>query len=278
VVTVHNFTYGVFNPGLAYLMSCLGAFLGLRCVTRARAHEGRSKANWLGLAAVTIGACGIWVMHFIAMLGFTIPGQSITYNVPVTIASMLLAIAVVGVGLFIVGYGDGSLGRLAAGGVIVGIGVASMHYLGMAAMIMPDSMSYNPVLLALSVIIAVVAGTVALWIGTWVRGIGATIGASLVMGVAVSGMHYTGMAAMHVRQGAMDMSVPGGGASPVAFLFPLLLGISVLTLILTLTITMSPSEEEIREDLAMKERIELLQQRAASAEHRPRPRSGGIHW
>jgi NO-binding membrane sensor protein with MHYT domain len=279
VVTVHNFTYGVFNPGLAYAMSCLGAFLGLRCVTRARAHEGRHKARWLSLAAVTIGACGIWVMHFIAMLGFTIPGQSITYNVPVTIASMLIAIAVVGAGLFIVGYGDGSLTRLAAAGVVVGIGVASMHYLGMAAMIMPDSMSYNPVLLALSIVIAVVAGTVALWIGTWVRGIGATIGASLVMGVAVSGMHYTGMAAMHVHQGAMaNMPMSGGGASPTAFLFPLLLGISVLTLVLTLTISMSPSEEEIREDGAMRERMEQLQQRAAAAEQRPRPRNVGGRW
>ena len=228
MVTVHNFTYGVFNPALGYLMSCLGAFLGLRCVTRARVHQGRARALWLSLAAVSIGACGIWVMHFIAMLGFTIPGQSITYNVPVTIASMLIAIAVVGAGLFIVGYGDGSLARLALGGLVVGIGVASMHYLGMAAMIMPDTMSYNPVLLALSVVIAVVAGTVALWIGTWVRGIGATVGASLVMGVAVSGMHYTGMAAMRVHHGAMVMH--GGGASPVAFLFPLLLGISVLTL------------------------------------------------
>ena len=156
---------------------------------------------------MAIGACGIWVMHFIAMLGFTIPDQSITYNVPVTIASMLIAIAVVGAGLFIVGYGDGSW-RPRRGGVIVGIGVASMHYLGMAAMIMPDSMSYSPVLLVLSVVIAVVAGTVALWIGTWVRGIGATIGASLIMGVAVSGMHYTGMAAMHVHQGAMA-NMPG---------------------------------------------------------------------
>jgi NO-binding membrane sensor protein with MHYT domain len=274
---VHNFSYGVFNPVLAYVVSCLGAFLGLRCVTRARAHEGRSRARWLSLAAVAIGACGIWVMHFIAMLGFTIPGQTITYNVPVTIASMLIAIAVVGIGLFIVGYGDGSLARLGAGGLIVGIGVASMHYLGMAAMIMPDSMSYNSVLLALSVVIAVVAGTVALWIGTWVRGIGATIGAALVMGVAVSGMHYTGMAAMHVHQGAMA-GMPTGGASPASFLFPLMLGISILTLIMTLTISMSPSEEEIREDVAMRERMELLQQRAAEAEQRPRPRSGGIRW
>jgi NO-binding membrane sensor protein with MHYT domain len=123
----------------------------------------------------------------------------------------------------------------------------------------------------------VVAGTVALWIGTWVRGIGATVGASLVMGVAVSGMHYTGMAAMRVHQGDMA-SMHGGGASPVAFLFPLLLGISVLTLIMTLTITMSPSEEEVREDIAMRERMELLQQRAESGERRPRQRSGGIHW
>ena len=64
----------------------------------------------------------------------------------------------------------------------------------------------------------------------------------------------------------------------MAFLFPLLLGISVLTLIMTLTITMSPSEEEIREDVAMRERMELLQQRAASGEPRTRQRSGGIHW
>ena len=277
MVTVHNFTYGVFNPALGYLMSCLGAFLGLRCVTRARAHEGRARARWLILAAVAIGACGIWVMHFIAMLGFTIPGQSITYNVPVTIASMLIAIAVVGVGLFIVVYGDGSVARLALGGVIVGIGVASMHYLGMAAMIMPDTMSYNPVLLALSIVIAVVAGTVALWIGTWVRGLGATLGASLVMGVAVSGMHYTGMAAMHVHQ-RRDGGHGRRRVPPVAFLFPLLIGISVLTLVMTLTITMSPSEEEIREDTAMRERMELLQQRAASDEQRTRPRSGGIRW
>jgi NO-binding membrane sensor protein with MHYT domain len=276
VVTVHNFSYGVFNPALGYIMSCLGSFLGLRCVTRARAHEGLAKARWLILAAVAIGSCGIWVMHFIAMLGFTIPGLTITYNVPVTIASMLIAIAVVGAGLFIVGYGDGSLPRLAAGGVIIGIGVASMHYLGMAAMIMRDTMSYNPVLLALSIVIAVVAGTAALWIGTWVRGISATIGASLVMGVAVSGMHYTGMAAMDVHHGAMGTM--SGGATPVAFLFPLLLGISVLTLVLTLTISMSPDEEEIREDLEMRQRLERLQMRQEGDDQRKPARRGGINW
>jgi NO-binding membrane sensor protein with MHYT domain len=259
VVTVHNFSEGLINPVLGYAVSCLGAFLGLRCVTRAGYYQGRARARWLALAATAIGATGIWAMHFIAMLGFAIPGQQITYNVPVTIASMLIAIAVVGVGLFIVGFGDGAPPRLLAGGLIVGIGVATMHYLGMAAMVMPDSMSYSPPLFILSVVIAVVAGTAALWIGTWVRGIGATVGASQVMGAAVSGMHYTGMAAMRVHPGAM----PGmQGASGGSFLLPLVLGISVITLVLAIIISLSPNEDEIRDDAEFRSRLETLQRRA----------------
>src|SRR5581483_3575046 len=122
MVQVHNFSYGVLNPLLSYAMSCLGAFLGLRCLTRARAYRGRARAPWLVLAAVSVGATGIWVMHFIAMLGFTIPGQQIRYNVAVTIGSMLIAVAVVGVGLFIVGYGRVGVFSLLAAGTIVGIG------------------------------------------------------------------------------------------------------------------------------------------------------------
>jgi NO-binding membrane sensor protein with MHYT domain len=127
VVTVHNFSNGILNPALAYSVSCLGAFLGLRCVTRARALDGVRRALWLALAAVAVGATGIWAMHFIAMLGFTIQGQQLMYNVPVAIASMLLAILVVGVGLFIVGHGNGGWPRIASGGVIIGFGVAAMH-------------------------------------------------------------------------------------------------------------------------------------------------------
>lgn len=253
MVTVHNFSYGLLNPVLGYAMSCLGAFLGLRCVTRARAHTGLGRARWLVLAAVSVGATGIWTMHFIAMLGFTIPGQQILYNVPITVASMLIAIAVVGIGLFIVGYGNGGWAPLLTGGVIVGAGVATMHYMGMAAMSMPDSMRYDMPLFALSVVIAIVAGTAALWAGTRVRGVGATIAASLIMGVAVSGMHYTGMAAMRVYPGTM----PGtGGSTAASFLVPLLIGISLLTFVLTLTISLSPSEDEIHADALLRHRIE----------------------
>jgi NO-binding membrane sensor protein with MHYT domain len=252
VVTVHNFSYGLLNPVLGYAVSCLGAFLGLRCVTRARAYTGAARARWLIVAAIALGATGVWAMHFIAMLGYTIPGQQISYNVPLTIVSMLIAIAVVGVGLFIVGYGDGSLRRLVTGGVIVGIGVAAMHYLGMSAMIMPDSLHYNAPLFALSVLIAIVAGTAALWAGTQVRSTTATIGAALIMGVAVSGMHYTGMAALHLTAGSMAAT---GGSSGMSFLVPLLVGITIVTFAVTLVISLSPTEDEIHEDARLRDRI-----------------------
>ena len=257
-VTVHNFSYGLVNPVLGYAMSCLGAFLGLRCVTRARAYTGAARTRWVILAAVALGAGSIWAMHFIAMLGYTIPGQTILYNVPVTIVSMLIAIVVVGIGLFIVTNGNGGLRPLLIAGVIVGIGVASMHYLGMEAMSMPDSMHYNAPLFALSVLIAIVAGTAGLWAGTRVRSIRATVAASLIFGVAVSGMHYTGMAAMRVTMDSMSggSMASMGGASAISFIVPLLAGISLLMFGLTLAVTLSPSEAEIHEDAVLQRRME----------------------
>jgi NO-binding membrane sensor protein with MHYT domain len=272
VVAVHNFSYGVLNPGLAFAMSCLGSFLGLRCVILSRAYQGAAKARWLILASIAIGAVGIWSMHFIAMLGFSIPGEPIRYNILETIASMLLAVAVVGAGLFIVGFGDGGLPRLLTGGTVIGVGVAAMHYLGMAAMNMPGSMSYRLPLVALSVVIAIVAGTVALWIGTWIRGMVATIGAAVVMGIAVTGMHYTGMAALQVKGGLMPSTAIDGaaavsgvsGATAATFVIPLLLVISLATFLLTLSISLTPSEDEIRTDMDIRRRLDYMEQRSAA--------------
>ena len=258
MVQVHNFSYGLLNPGLAYLTSCLGCFLGLQCTARARAMQGAQRARWLLLAAVSIGATGIWVMHFIAMLGFTIPGQAITYNVPATILSMVIAVAVVGVGLLIVGFGGEGPGPLLLGGAIIGIGVASMHYMGMWAMRMPDTMGYDMLLLVASVLIAVVAGTAALWAALRLGSVRHTLLASLIMGVAVSGMHYTGMAAMRVHgaaPGDLGMSAMGSGATGIAFLLPLILGITAVTFVMTAIISLAPTEAEIREDAALTERL-----------------------
>ena len=253
MVHVNDFSYGPVTPVLGFVMSSLGCFLGLRCTTRARASHGAPRVRWLLLAAVSIATTGIWVMHFVAMLGFTIPGQTITYSVPVTVLSMLIAVVVVGIGLLIVGFGSAGWRNLLLGGVIIGFGVASMHYIGMAAMKMPDTVRYNNTLVVLSVVIAVVAGTAALWAALRLTAVWATLVASLIMGVAVSGMHYTGMAAMHVygTQNPGMLAGMSGGVSGQAFLLPLIVGISLLAFALTVIISLSPTEAEMREDAAL---------------------------
>ena len=279
MLTAHNFSYGLVTPVLAYLMSCLGAFLGLRCTARARAATGRERLRWLLLAALSIGTTGIWVMHFIAMLGYTIPGQVIHYNVLITIASMLIAVAVTGIGLLIVGFGKQNWRTLMAAGLFMGLGVAAMHYSGMAAMRLTGRMTYNPTLFLLSVVIAVITSTVALWFGSNLSGLRATLVAALIAGVAVSGMHYTGMAALHMwpagAGGGMDMS--GGGATAVGFLLPLLIGISVLAFIMTATIALSPTGEEMREDAELLQRIAATQGAGYSASP-PAAAPRSQHW
>src|SRR5690606_33381921 len=118
--------------------------LGLMLSSRARLAGGRESAYWLIGAAVAIGGTGIWTMHFIAMMGFHVSGTVIRYDVPLTAASALLAIVVVGAGLFLVHHGRGRIGFLLGGGVLAGVGVAGMHYLGMAAMRMSAHVSYDP--------------------------------------------------------------------------------------------------------------------------------------
>src|SRR4051794_38971216 len=92
---LNGFTYGAATPLLAYLVASVGAALGLRCTVRALTLPKERRRGWLLLAASAIG-CGIWTMHFIAMLGFSITGGTVVYNVPLTLASLLLAIVVVG--------------------------------------------------------------------------------------------------------------------------------------------------------------------------------------
>ncbi len=259
MLTVHNFSYGLLTPALAYLMSFLGSFLGLRCTSRSRASGGQARTRWLIVAAVSIGITGIWVMHFIAMLGFTIPGETIRYNVPVTLLSMLIAVIFVTIGLLISGLGRATVRSLLTGGVITGLGVAAMHYSGMAAMRMPARMNYDPKLFALSIVIAIVAATAALWAALRLGGFWTTLGAAAIMGVAVSGMHYTGMAAMHVFRpspgSTMNMSGPGGES----FLLPLIVGVSILTFVLTATIALSPTDAELAADADLMRRIEDAQ-------------------
>ncbi|MDQ0580308.1 MHYT domain-containing protein [Streptomyces rishiriensis] len=218
--TVDGFSYGLVTPLVAYLMACLGGALGLRCTTRALLVAQSWRPGWLALGSAAIGS-GIWTMHFIAMIGFTVDGAPIHYDKPMTYASLGVAIVMVGVGIFIVGYRGATGTALFTGGTITGLGIASMHYLGMAGMRFNGTFRYNTLTVAVSVAIAMVAATAALWAAGQVRGFLWSVGASLVMGLAVTGMHYTGMAAMSVH---LHTGSPTVGDSPAALLAPMLIG------------------------------------------------------
>lgn len=234
-------TFGWLTPTLSYAMACIGAALALRCTVRALATPGRSRRNWLLTAASALGT-GIWTMHFVAMLGFGVSGTEIRYNVPLTLLSLLVAMAVVGVGVFTVGYGRDRGRALVLGGLTTGVGVASMHYLGMAALRLHGEVTYDPVLVTLSVVIAVVAATAALWAGLNVKSPLAVAGASLVMGGAVSSMHYTGMFAVRVH---VD---PSGdvlaGATTMQFVFPLAVGLGSYLFLTSAFVALSPTTGE----------------------------------
>ncbi|HEV2639844.1 MAG TPA: MHYT domain-containing protein [Actinocrinis sp.] len=241
---------------LAYGTSCLGCLLGLSAMTRARSSDGGVRVRWLLLSAVSIGGTGIWAMHFIAMLGFNLSGAPVTFNVPITFVSLVVAVAVVGLGLTIAAAGQGDLRSLGVGGTITGLGVAAMHYLGMSAVNMGASVSYNTLIVLASVVIAVVASIVALWFAMNVRGIPATVGAAMVMGVAVTGMHYTGMAAMKMYAAPLGTRE---GMTADQLLAPLLGAIGVFTIVALFVAGLGPTERDLQQENEIRANIEKLE-------------------
>lgn len=237
---MEHFSYGLLTPIVSYLMACTGAAIGLRCTVRALNATGSTRRNWLLMGATAIGS-GIWTMHFIAMLGFGITGSAVRYDVPLTLLSLVVAIAVVGLGVFTVGYGRSTSRSLVIGGLGAGLGVATMHYTGMAAVQVNGNLGYNPALVVLSVMIAVFAATAALWIVIRVQRFSGAMIAALVMGVAVSAMHYTAMAAL--RAGIDDGTAVLSGATAIEFIFPMSLGMAGFLLITSVFIAVSPVDD-----------------------------------
>ncbi|MEU6350507.1 MHYT domain-containing protein [Streptomyces sp. NPDC047072] len=235
--TVDGFSYGLVTPLVAYFMACLGGALGLRCTTRSMLVSRSWRPGWLALGSAAIGS-GIWTMHFVAMMGFKVVQAPIHYDKAITFASLGVAIVMVGIGVFIVGYRGAQGTALMTGGAITGLGIASMHYLGMAGMRLNGRLEYNTLTVAASVVIAVVAATAALWAAGQVRGFLWSVGASLVMGLAVTGMHYTGMAALSVH--LHGTGTPGTGDSPASLLWPMLIGPLAFLLLAAVVVMFDP--------------------------------------
>jgi NO-binding membrane sensor protein with MHYT domain len=244
VTPVHHFTYGIFNPIAAYLLAFLGSLFGLLCTSRARNARTRGRRNrWLGIAAFSIGGGAIWLMHFAAMLGFDVPASPVRYDLPITLTSLVLAVIAVGLGLMIVGHGRRSVPKVIAAGTLTGSGVLAMHYTGMEGMHVAGTVHYNLSLVLASGIIAVVASAVALWFTISVRGWAPISCAAGIMGVAVCGMHYTGMAAMsvHLDPNAFDQV---RGIRPLTMIVPITVITAATILGVALSALQAMTEEE----------------------------------
>lgn len=202
-------TYDPVLVVLLFLISVLGSFTALRLATRIPSLAKEQLLPWLLAAATALGGGAIWSMHFIAMLAYQMP-MPVTYDLGLTVVSAIIAIVVTGAGLFIMGRGKASGIKLLFAALLTGLGVATMHYTGMAAMQMPASLQYDNTLVALSGLIAVVAAAAALWLAFNLRGNWQRFGSAIIMGIAVSGMHYTGMAAVTMVPDATK-AVPASG-------------------------------------------------------------------
>ncbi|MCD6078004.1 MAG: sensor hybrid histidine kinase [Ramlibacter sp.] len=193
-------TYDSWLVATSLAVAILASYVALNLVSNVAAARGRTASMlWLAGSAVAMGT-GIWSMHFVGMLAASI-GIQMTYHLGWTALSLLIAVLISGFALYMVSSERLAPGKLILCGVVMGAGIASMHYVGMGALQVSPGIQYDPLLFALSVIIAMVASYVALWLFVTLRSVNVSNpllkrGASaVVMGLAIVGMHYTGMAA-----------------------------------------------------------------------------------
>src|ERR1700735_2092683 len=186
-------TYDPFLVALSILVACFASYTALDLSAHVGAARGFARRGWLVAAAVTMGG-GIWSMHFVGMLAFIMP-TPMSYDIGLTTLSLVVAILVTGGGFYVISRQSASPLRRVLSGIFMGLGIAGMHYTGMAAMRGNVELSYDPIFFALSLVIAIGASTVALWVAFRTTELGQKLVAAAVMGLAISGMHYTGMQA-----------------------------------------------------------------------------------
>jgi NO-binding membrane sensor protein with MHYT domain len=202
-------TYDPYLVALSILVAGFASYAALDLGGRAAPAQGPTHRIWLAAAAVIMGG-GIWSMHFVAMLAFVLP-MPMSYDVGLTVLSLILAILATSGGFYVISRPGVSRPRLILSGVLMGVAIFGMHYTGMAAMRGPAELSYDPLWFALSVIIAIGAATVALWLAFRTTEAGQKLTAAIVMGFAISGMHYTGMQAAVFTAHATMADAPQDG-------------------------------------------------------------------
>jgi PAS domain S-box-containing protein len=188
-------TYDLRLVALSVVIAIFASFAALDLTDRIFASRDRVRAFWLFGGASAMGL-GIWSMHYVGMLAFRMP-MRILYDVPTVGVSLLAAIAASAVALFTATRRQMGWSQTVTGGIVMGSGIAAMHYVGMAAMRMTARITYNRPLVIASIVLAVVISIVALILAFRLRDDRRTsarkIASAFVMGSAIPVMHYTGM-------------------------------------------------------------------------------------
>ena len=231
-------SYNYALVALSVLIAMFASYAALDLAGRLTAAHGWTRAVWLLGGASAMGT-GIWSMHYIGMLAFVLP-IPVAYHWPTVLLSLFAAILASAVALYVVSRQTMGASRAAAGSVLMGAGIASMHYIGMAAMRLPAMCHFNSFLVVLSVLLAISISLAALWITFHFRdektGIGREkLAGAVVMGAAIPVMHYTGMAAVSFTPSGMPVdlshavSISTLGTAGITAVTFIVLGLALLT-------------------------------------------------
>lgn len=194
---------GQYNAGLVYLsvvIAVLASYTALDLNTSVAVSKGRARKAWIAAGSLAMGT-GIWSMHFIGMLAFRLPGVPVAYSLGPVILSILVAVLASAVALATIAQGKIPTGRFLVAGFAMGAAIAGMHYTGMSGLRSTARVEWNPLLVVASVIIAVAASFVALRLAAGVRDADRSrarmlkLRGAAILGLAITGMHYTAMAA-----------------------------------------------------------------------------------
>lgn len=193
-----NFTYDQGLVALSIAVAILGSFTGLVLTSGIRRVSGLEATLRLVLGALGIGG-GVWSMHFIAMLAVQLP-IPLSYDIPVTLTSAVAAVLFTAGALWAVAYEKLGKASLPISALVLGLGIATMHYFGMSA-IRGCGLAYSKLGVGISVLVAIQAAGIALWFAFRKRGVLDTLLGSIALGLAIASMHYSGMEATQFVRG-----------------------------------------------------------------------------
>jgi NO-binding membrane sensor protein with MHYT domain/nitrogen-specific signal transduction histidine kinase len=265
---------GTYNPhlvALSILVAAFASYTALDLGGRVAATQGVAPRVWLAAAAIAMGG-GIWSMHFIAMLAFNMP-IPLSYDIGLTTLSLVVAIFVTGVGFYLINRQSAQPLSLVFSGIFMGLGIAAMHYIGMAAMREHAEISYDFLFVALSLIIAIGASTAAQWLAFRTTDLGQKLVAAVVMGLAISGMHYSAMRGTTFAAHGPAHAVQGYASLDQTNLALVVAGITFVILAFALIASLQQENIERRRAEQALRRSEAYLDQAQAASH-----TGSFGW